>query len=207
MALHATLHRLHFAKALPGLAWPLALLNLAAVWYGYTDYYGNQLAATPVHLRPFVADSPNAVFLFALVLLLYQFGIRHAALDVLAWVENVKVGAWTVFVLLYRYEEFFRDDFALRWTLLVLHVGMVFQVWALHRDLRVDRPSWAWFLLVAAWVFVGDALDYGPLRLHPYLRGEADAVIVGVTIALSVLALAWAAAWYRPRSAARARKR
>lgn len=219
LSLDAWLDRLHVFRDRPWLAWPLVAANLAAVWYGYTDYYANQLRDTDPVLRIFVADSPNAVLAFALALALSQFRLRHALLDLLAWVLNIKVGVWTVFILLYRYDEFFADTgrtasfFAwdlpeptLRWILFWLHIGMVGQALVLHRDLRMKPPNWIVFGIVAAWILLGDLLDYGSLNLHPILRGPADATIVGGTVLLSAATLALAAAWYmrRPPLARRA---
>lgn len=197
------LDRLRIFRVHPLLAWPLLVGNLIAVWYGWTDYYAAQLATTPRYLWPFVPDSPNAVLTYVAVLVLQQlFRRRYAWLDLLAFVENIKVGLWTVFVLLYYYQEFFSDHPTLRWTLFWLHVGMIGQAFSLHRELRTSPPSWTAYGLVALWFVVHDALDYGPLRLHPYLRGAAWPQVAGVTFFLSAFVLLWAFSWYRPRRAA-----
>lgn len=186
---------LHAVKASPWLAWPLAAGNLVAVYYGWSDYYAAQFEATPWYLWPFVSDSPNAVLLFAASLLLYRLGVRWAWLDVAAFIANVKVGLWTVFVLLYYYEGFFDEDPGLRWFLLWLHVGMVGQAFVLHRDLRngVAAPVLA---AVAALFLAHDALDYGA-GTHPYLPGPVDGVVVATTVALTLAASAWTVLRYR----------
>lgn len=195
------LDRLHAFKQVPLLAWPLALGNLAAVYYGWFDYYRVQFDETPTYFWPFVSDSPNAVLVFAAALILFQFRVRHALLDLFAWVVNIKVGLWTVFILSYYYDEYFDHEARLRWILLWLHVGMIAQAFALHRDLRTKTlPRWV-FATVAGWVLLGDVLDY-TLRLHPSLPGSttwippyvyptATAVVTfGITIATLTMALA-----------------
>ncbi len=202
MILDALLDRLHVFKRHPLLAWPLVAGNLWAVWWGYTIYYDYQLSQTPTHLRPFVADSPNAILLFAVAVILYQFRLRHPLLDLLAWIANVKVGLWTAFILLYYFDEYFSRDYWLRWFLFVLHIGMVAQAWALHKDLRTKPLSWGIFAAAVAWFFVGDWLDYGPYELHPCMPGCDESlaypVVATVTVLLTVVVLAWAAWWYRP---------
>lgn len=185
------LDRLHAFKSRPLLAWPLIAANLVAVWYGWTEYYAGQFARTEQTLWVFVPDSPNAVLLFALALILHQlFQWRHPLLDALAWVANVKVGIWTVFVLVYYYDGFFDEDPALRWALLWLHVGMVAQAFVLHRDLNAERvPTWL-IAVVTAWFLAGDAVDYG-LGVHPSLPDpDFPAVVATVTVLLSVACVA-----------------
>lgn len=198
----ALLDRLHVFRTHALLAWPLILGNLVAVWYGWTDYYARQLSLTPGPLWPFVPDSPNAVLSFALVLLLSQARLRSRFLDLLAWSLNIKVGLWTVFVLLRYFDEFFRDDPALRWLLFWLHVGMVGQAFVLHRDLRRNPPTWLHYGVLAFVLLASDWIDYGPLDLHPFLRGPAhhETVVAVVTTGLSIAALALAATLYRPRT-------
>jgi uncharacterized membrane protein YpjA len=202
LRLDALLDRLDVFARKPYLAWPLILGNLVAVWYGWTIYYAAQLTATPWYSWPFVPDSPNAVLLFALALALRQARLRWAWLDLVAWLANVKVGLWTIFVLLYYFEAFFRDEPVLRWILFWLHVGMVAQAWVLHRDLRRAPPHGLSYLVVGAVFLVGDALDYGPLLLHPHLRGPAHPVVSTTTVLLTLLSIAWALAWYGARRGA-----
>jgi uncharacterized membrane protein YpjA len=196
------LDRLHVFRTRPLLAWPLLLGNLVAVWYGWTDYYRAQLEATAAYLWPFVPDSPNAVLSFALVLLLSQLHRRYRFLDVLAWALNIKVGLWTVFVLLYYFERFFADDRTLRWILFWLHVGMIGQAFVLHRRLRRSPPTRLQYGLLAGVLLVSDWVDYGPLDLHPYLRtysgAHHDPIVAYVTVGLSLAVLAGAYLLYRP---------
>lgn len=177
----------------------LIVLALPSIYWGYTDYYGRQLAAASPWLRPFIADSPNAVGLFALVILLAVFRKRSALLDLFAWVANIKVGIWSAFVLLYYYQAFFDHDAVLRWLLFWLHIGMVAQAMLLHHDLRRDPPKVWMFLVVAAWLVLTDWLDYGPLRIHPYLPDpQYPTVTAIVTVALSIATFALAWIWFRP---------
>lgn len=182
----------HAFKARPVLAIPLALGNLVAVYYGWTDYYDYQFSITPVHLWPFVSDSPNAVLLFALVLVLYQIRARSGILDLFAFIANIKVGLWTVFVLFYYYDEFFTpEDRLLRWTLLALHVGMVGQAFVLYHDLHQAR--WRPVAVSAVFsVFVAhDVVDYA-VGTHPLLPRPPDALVLTTTGLLTAFSLALA---------------
>lgn len=197
------LDRLRVFRTCPGLALALAAGNLWAVWWGWTIYYAAHFARTDWYLAPFVSDSPNAVLAFAVALLLAQFGVRWAWLDLLAWVLNIKVGLWTAFVLIWRFDEFFATDPVLRWFLFWLHWGMVAQVFAFHHDLRRARPArWA-FALVFGLVALDVALDYWPgLNNHPFVHGgpyDFASVLGMVTIAITAVVFAAAAALYRPR--------
>lgn len=196
------LDRLRVFRTCPVLAVALAVGNLVAVWWGWTIYYAGHFARTDWYLAPFVSDSPNAVLTFAVALILAQFGIRWAWLDLLAWILNIKVGLWTAFVLLWKFEEFFATDTALRWLLFWLHWGMVAQVFVLHHDLRARRPGrWA-FGLVFAVVVLDVLLDYWPgLSNHPFVHGGPyDFLsVLGIgTIAITAATLAAAALLYRP---------
>lgn len=190
------LDRLRIFATQPLLAWPLIAGNLAAVWWGWTDYYAYQFQHTTPWLWPWVADSPNAVLLFALALVLRQFRRRAAWLDLLAWATNIQVGVWTVFVLLYYYADFFSHDATLRWTLLWLHVGMIGQAFVLHRDLRAAPPRRAAFGLVAGWIAIHFVLDYG-MGIHPILPGPSFPVVAAVTFGITLLTLAMGAWLYR----------
>lgn len=181
----------HAFKARPLLAWPLIIGNLVAVYYGWTDYYAAQFDATPLVLWPFVSDSPNAVLLFAASLFLYQVRRPSRIVDLFAFIANVKVGLWTVFVLTYYYDDFFSHDATLRWLLLWLHVGMVGQAFVLYRDLV--RVPWkpVTMAVVSGIFFVHDFLDYG-VGTHPYLPATPSVLVILVSVGLTLVSLALA---------------
>ncbi len=195
--LDRALDSLHVFKRNPWLAWPLILGNLCAVWYGWTDYYAAQFAATPWYLWPLVSDSPNAVLLFALSLLLYQVrGKRSGILDLFAFIANVKVGLWTVFVLLYYYDGFFAQNPALQWLLFWLHIGMVGQAFVLHRDLVRTKVPHFHYLAAIMVFFAHDVIDYG-FGTHPYLPREPSRLVLEITVILTGVAAATAGLLYR----------
>lgn len=175
-----------------------------AVWYGWTDYYAGQFAVTPWYLWPLVSDSPNAVLLFALSMILRQLRRGNHVLDLIAFMANIKVGLWTVFVLLYYYDEFFATESTLRWILFVLHAGMVAQAFALYRGLAAT-PSRTTTLVVVGAAFAGhDLVDYG-LGTHPFLPERPDSIVIGVTVGLTALATAVAYfLLFSPKAAGRA---
>jgi uncharacterized membrane protein YpjA len=192
--------RLAVFKTCPWLAWPLVVLSTPALYWGWTVYYGAQFAATPEYLWPFVSDSPNAVLVFLASVAFYQLGRRWATLDLLAWVLNVKVGVWSVVILLYWYDEFFSHDATERWFLFVLHVGMVAWAFVHHRDLR-RRPPWGVVAAVFGLTLLDLVLDYtvrvnDDFNVHPPLPGGpygfvSDAGLIAVGITLGTLALAF----------------
>jgi len=205
-ALDRLLDRLDVFRTRAILAWPLIVGNLIAVWYGWTDYYGFQLSQTPRYLWPFVPDSPNAVLSFAIVLLLSLVRRRSRFLNLLAWSLNIKVGLWTVFVLLYYFGYFFSREPALRWLLFWLHVGMIGQAFVLHRRLRTEPPRAFQYAIIGALLLLSDWVDYGPLDLHPFLGPASgphhEPIVPVVTTALSLLVLLGGFLLYRARAAA-----
>lgn len=187
------LDRLHVFKDRRLFAVPLVLGNLVAVYYGWTDYYAYQFSVTPVWLWPLVSDSPNAVLLFATAVFLHLIGRGNRIVDLVAFIANVKVGLWTVFVLLYYYPQFFDEDVALRWLLFWLHVGMMGQAFVLYRDLRREPLALLWGFAVITAFFLHDGIDYS-LGIHPILPRTPNAFVVSVTVLIT--ALASASAWF-----------
>lgn len=192
-------------KTAPGWALLIAAVNLVGIGYGFY-YYLDQFAVTPVWLWIFVPDSPLAVLWAELALLAWWAGRRVGALDALAFVGNVQVGLWTVYVLLAYADSFGTYRLNLNTILLAGHAGMA--VLALIyldglRGLRRRSPrAWGVALAVAGGYYaVNDALDYfGPgSRLHPGCgmrpytvpcEPGPEAALAAVTIALTAASVA-----------------
>jgi len=122
----------------------IGVINLVGIVYGFY-YYGQQFAVTPWYWWLFVPDSPLAVLWAELALVAYWIGKPQRWLDALAFVGNVQVGLWTVYVLLAFAGDFHTLDFlnggplALNTVLLVGHAGMAALALIFVEDLRKDR--------------------------------------------------------------------
>ncbi len=173
----------------------IVAVDVGGIAYGYA-YYADQLRATPWHLAPFVPDSPNAVLLFLVALLLLLRGRRQPWLEALGSVSLVKVGLWTLFVLLYHGDVFLagpQRDFRL--VLLALHVAMMFQPVMLADTMR-RVPPWQWAAILA-WFLANDAIDYA-LGVHPWIPYRGIGLVATVTAALSLACTAGLASlWSR----------
>jgi uncharacterized membrane protein YpjA len=142
----------------------IAAINLVGIVYGFY-YYREQFAVTPVWLWPFVPDSPLAVLWAELALIAYWIGWRPGALDALAFVGNVQVGLWTVYVLLAYASDFGTYAMNLNTILLAGHAGMAVLGTIFLDGLRKEHgvaPRRAWIAIgvAAAYYLVNDALDY-----------------------------------------------
>lgn len=202
----------------------MAVVCAAGVLYG-VYYYLPQLARTPLALWPFAPDTPLAVAWALLALTSYwthrrggaideRPGVAAATIDALAFVGNLQVGVWAVFVLL-RYADAF-DTFAWNASTLLLasHIGMVLLAFVFVGGVRerFEREPAAQAIgvsVAAAFYVVQDALDYvGPdfmgrgcgMRPHtvpcdPALEATLGAFTLALTAAVVVVLLALA----RPR--------
>lgn len=200
----------------------IALVNFVGIAYGFY-YYLPQFRVTPVWLWIFVPDSPLAVLWAELALVAYWLRARPGVLDALAFVGNVQVGLWTVYVLLAYASDFGTLDFLdgkpvdLNTILLVGHAGMALLALIFVKGLRergAASPRALWMAVggAGAYYLANDLLDYfGPdfagtgCGMRPYTvpcRAASEPALTLVTFGLtlaSLAALAWLA---RPRSAA-----
>ena len=211
-------------KEVPGWAVLIGLVNLVGIAYGFY-YYLPQFAATPWYLWIFVPDSPLAVLWAELALILWWVRRHVGVLDALAFIGNVQVGLWTVYVLLAYADNFGTYRLNLNTILLFAHAGMALLALIYVHGLRKERrvragPARLAIVLGTLYYLVNDALDYfgptfrvapgrGPAHecldygLRPYTvpcRDAAEPVLAGVTITLTLLAAA--ALWWLtiPRS-------
>lgn len=166
--------------------WTLLVVNLLGTIYGFI-WYGNQLAATPVFLRPFVPDSPTGSGLFTLVLLTYLLGRHVPVLEALAGITNFKYGVWAVCIIVAGWIM----GNELRWTdimLMVSHAGMAIESVLYARFFKLSILPVG---IAALWTLNNDFLDY-VMKIHPWLPSVLEPYdgIVGLfTVMLSLLSI------------------
>lgn len=161
----------------PALAW-LAAVDFIGAIYGFYWYWG-QLMETPFYLWVLVADSPLSALLFGIVLLLYLKGVRHEALEAVAYFSMIKYGLWTVFVI----GQFVLGPGKLDFEnthLFLSHAGMALEALIFWQYMA---PSRKYILLAFLWAFANDCADYlgglHPTLPHPpYLPWVAGAAFV-----------------------------
>ena len=177
-----------------------AAFLLGVSFYVHSDPSLNDLSSLAY---PLFGDSPTALALATLSVatLLPNLGRRVteapsnrvlALLHTLAFVWLVKYGLWTAVALNLRPDLYVGFTPALLWEywgILITHLFFLLQAAVIPYYGRTTREA-----LVAALVllFVNDAFDYG-LGLYPPLRYEAGPLLAGITVVLSVVAVATAA--------------
>lgn len=145
------------------------VVNAVGIAYGFY-YYVPQFARTPWWLWPLVPDSPFAVLLMSIALVLIVLGRGHRWVNLVGSVAMVKVGVWTAFVLV-----FFADHFRfsllpvlgcaegvlgcgnMNTALFYLHLGMALEALIVADLLPV---SWRAFAGVGGAFVLVDILDY-----------------------------------------------
>lgn len=166
--------------------WTLFVVNLLGTIYGFI-WYGNQLAETPVYLRPFVPDSPTGSGLFTLVLLTYLLGRHIPVLEALAGITNFKYGVWAVCIILAGWIM----GNEVRWTdimLIISHAGMAIESVLYARFFKLSILPVG---IAALWTLNNDFLDY-VMNIHPWLPAVLDPYsgIVGLfTVLLSLISI------------------
>ncbi|WP_318568944.1 DUF1405 domain-containing protein [Salinigranum marinum] len=180
-------------------------LNASAFLVGVSFYVHSDpsLADLPTFLYPLFGDSPTALALVTLSMatLLPNLGrpVRDAPtnrplayLHTLAFVWLVKYGLWTGVALSLRPDLYVGFSGAALWDywgITLTHLGFVLEAFLIPHYGRTTRGALA-FALVA--LLVNDVFDYG-FGYYPPLRYEPGAVLVVVTLALSVFSVAVAA--------------
>ena len=169
-------------------AWLVVAINLAGTAFGFW-YYRFQFAETPLVMWPWVPDSPLATLFMALSLALWKLGRSNEAVNVLAFVGNIKLGLWTPFTLLVFHEEFSYLHPAMFAFLFCSHLAMVVQAFLIHR--YSDFPVWA-VVVAFVWYTFDLVVDYfvpivgGPH--HTYIPIERGAELWLGATAISVAA-------------------
>ncbi len=164
----------------------LFTVNLLGTIYGYY-WYKNQLAATPVHLLPFVPDSPTASLFFTLVLFLLLRNTYSSFIAAFAAVTSIKYGVWAVSAILWG-AALGDSLYPSHYMLIVSHLGMALEAILFYRYYRI---KWHHLVIVAAWTLLNDLLDY-TLNIHPWTSNELEAnqhLLGTFTVILSVISI------------------
>lgn len=152
---------------------------------------------------PLFGDSPTALALATLSVatLLPNLGRRVtdapsnrllALLHTLAFVWLVKYGLWTAVALNLRPDLYVGFTPALLWEywgILLTHLFFLLQAAVIPYYGKTTREA---LVVALVLLLVNDAFDYG-LGLYPPLRYEAGALLAGITVVLSVVAVGYAA--------------
>lgn len=163
----------------PLLKWSLILANLAGFLFGLY-YYWPQLSQTPLGYWLLVIDCPLFVLAFALLLV---FDVRDPFWNLLAGVGLSKYGLWTVFVILYSWNQFMAWNPVMYPLLLFAHLGM-----AIESVFLLPRMKSGFDNLRAIPLFLlMDYYDYFK-GLHPWLpSGTPMHLVLYFSIASSIV--------------------
>lgn len=165
----------------------LAAINVLGTLFGFY-YYADQLSANPVHLWPFIPDSPLATLFIALSFTLAAYKKESGLIDALAFIGNLKYGLWTVFTLLYYYEIFYTGNpLPMYLFMLFSHVAMAVQAFLV---LEYSEISLKQFTVGSSWFVLNDVLDYS-LGIHTelYTTQTGPAMVVAVLLTLGSIYL------------------
>lgn len=202
------------------MAWVGAILFIDLVAMGFGWYYywdvGQFDPSSSYYVAgywwPLVADSPNAVLLFFIALVIYRrWGLRSHVLDSLAFVLNLYVGVWTTFLFVAYPDVMGTWEWGSTNNLLFFaHLGMPLQSLILARDLARSPMHWAGVTGLVAFFAAFVYVDYWGPHLHPapFLddrAGGADLLHTWSPWIMVGAATAWlaliGAAHYRARKA------
>ncbi len=184
----------------PSLVW-LLVANATAFLVGVSFYVHSDpsLRDLPTFFYPLFGDSPTAIALATLSLatLLPHLGGRVtqapqnrplAYLHTLAFVWLVKYGVWTVVALNLRPDLYVGFSGAALWDywgIVLTHAAFLVEAYLLPFYGRTTRGA---LLFALGALLVNDVFDYG-FGYYPPLRYEAGPLLVGISVALSVVAV------------------
>jgi uncharacterized membrane protein YpjA len=161
---------------------PLVIINALGSAYGFY-WYHEQLAATPIRLWLFVADSPLASTLFTLALLIRGSGALRRLFQVIAFTAAIKYGLWAIVII----TQFWVDYGQVGPTEVMLwasHLGMAVEGVIFLKTMQFSRVAAGVTLL---WMLPNDLLDYCA-GLHPYLFApEQEVLALATALLLTVL--------------------
>lgn len=175
----------------PWFLWSLIAINFGGSIYGFY-WYKDQLATIGGWLNLFVPDSPTASSAFTLVLLLFAFRKKNHLLEAFAAVTLFKYGIWAVVMIVagaaFATGPFFAELSWQHWMLIGSHLGMAAQAVLYSRFYTFQARH---LLMVGAWTYLNDALDYG-LGIHPWVASSLQDKITWIgmfTVGLSAVSL------------------
>ncbi|MFC6733529.1 MULTISPECIES: DUF1405 domain-containing protein [unclassified Haladaptatus] len=180
----------YYLENAPSLTW-LVFANAVAILVGIR-FYVETMPGVSTFLWPFYTDSPTAVFLatLSLVVLVPNLGRRLddapqnlalAYLHTFAFVWLVKYGIWTAIALNLGFSLYFPEVWAY-FGIILTHLGFVGEAYLIPHYGKTTRGA---LLAALGALLVNDYIDYG-LGLYPPLRYEPGIVLPLVTVLLSV---------------------
>lgn len=161
---------------------PLVIINALGSAYGFY-WYHEQLAATPVYLWLFVADSPMASTLFTLALLIRGSGALRRLFQVIAFTAAIKYGLWAI-VIITQFWINYGTVGPIEVMLWASHLGMAVEGVIFLKTMQFGQVAAGVTLL---WMLLNDLLDYCA-GLHPYLFApEQESLALAAALVLTAL--------------------
>jgi uncharacterized membrane protein YpjA len=189
---------------------PLLVANAIGMGYGWYYYFEvGQFDLTSRYYTdwwwwPLVADSPNAVLLFFVSVLVFKLtGRRSRLFDSLALTLNLYVGLWTTYLFLSYPDVMGTFDWGSTNNILFFtHIGMPLQALVLVHDLLRDQFSPGTVAFVLAFLAFYIYVDYWGPHLHPapflHDRGGDRLLHLGSPWLMVASAAAWLAVLFVP---------
>lgn len=154
------------------------IINIFGSLFG-VYFYWEQFMMTPWYLLIFVPDCPLYTFFMIFALAGIIMGKMSDTFNTVTAIGLSMYGVWTMLVLLYFPEFYFRpDNFAMSSGLFISHSGMAIESVLLLPYLKNVNPV-AW-VVSGAWFLIQTAMDYLfyftsnglPMRTHPLAISE-----------------------------------
>ncbi|TFB24101.1 DUF1405 domain-containing protein [Filobacillus milosensis] len=133
----------------------LLIINFLGTIYGYI-WYEYQLVQTPLHLIPFVPDSPTASLFFVIVLIGLLLGKNYKLFEALAMLTLFKYGVWAVVMNILTYLE--TGNMSIPALMLIISHGAMAIQGLLYAPFY--KIEWIHVIIASVWTLHNDVIDY-----------------------------------------------